>query len=122
MVIAKEKSLREIKDIFTFIFPGLKIEFYKAPHQKNELSPQSSQYDENLRLSEINSNLLNDEFMFSPEKTVAEFEREFENKFGIHVQVFRRSNELWLQTAATDDWTLEVQNRKGIHSTQSKII
>ena len=122
MVIAQEKTLREIKDIFSFIFPGLKIEFYKGSHLKYELSTQSSQYDENLRLSEISSKLFSDEFKFYPKNTVAEIEKEFEDRYGIHIQIFRRSNDLWLQTSATDDWTLEEQNRKGLQSTESKII
>jgi hypothetical protein len=34
----------------------------------------------------------------------------------MNIQVFRRSGMLWLQTSATDDWTLATQELKGGHS------
>ena len=43
---------------------------------------------------------------------VAELENAFAKSFGFAVQVFRKSGNVWLQTTATDDWTLEEQNLK----------
>ena len=43
---------------------------------------------------------------------VAELESAFFVTFGLAVQVFRKSGKVWLQTTATDDWTLEEQNLK----------
>ena len=47
------------------------------------------------------------------EMEVSKLEQAFEKKYGLHVQVFRRSGNIWLQTTKTDSWTLEAQNRKG---------
>ena len=49
---------------------------------------------------------------------LSDVEKEFEDKFGIYVQVFRRSKDLWLQTVSTDHWDLKTQNSKGIHSVE----
>ena len=44
---------------------------------------------------------------------VSDFEKMFHDKFGLNVQVFRKSGNLWMQTTSTDHWTLAEQNRKG---------
>ena len=38
-------------------------------------------------------------------------------KYSLNIQVFRKSADIWLQTSATDHWTLEKQNGKGQRST-----
>lgn len=43
--------------------------------------------------------------------TVAELENMFTETFGLPVQVFRKSNNVWLQTITTDNWTLSEQNQ-----------
>lgn len=121
MKITKDKTIREVKDLFSFKFPGLKMEFYEKKNEAYKGSEVANQFDENLKIAEINPNITSGEIVFRNENTTRDIEQSFEDLFGLHVQVFRRSNELWLQTSATDDWTLEVQNRKGIHSTQSSI-
>lgn len=54
---------------------------------------------------------------FDPETTVAELEKTFRKKFGLKVQVFRRSGDVWLETTITDKWTLFQQNKHGEEST-----
>ena len=43
---------------------------------------------------------------------VWQLERLFEEDCGLHVQVFRRSGKIWLETSRTDDLTLEQQEAK----------
>lgn len=119
MTVTKDNTIREIKEFFSSKFPGLKIEFYEKHHEAYKGSQGSIQYDENLTIAEINPSITSGEIMFQDSNTTKGLEQKFEDLFGLHVQVFRRSNDLWLQTIATDDWTLEVQNRKGLHSIQS---
>jgi len=114
MRIKKNKTLRQVKDIFSFVFPGLKIEFYKKAHRPTELSANVLEYDEQLTIAEINPNIVHNEIVFEPNNTVEFIEQEFEKKFGLHVQVLRKSNDLWLQTSKTDDWTLDQQNQLAI--------
>jgi hypothetical protein len=45
--------------------------------------------------------------------TVQELERVFQEELGLFIQVFRRSGKVWLETTATDNWTLFKQNEEG---------
>jgi len=54
----------------------------------------------------------------SPEHTVAEMETELWEKFGLSVQIFRKSGNLWIETSLTDSWTLERQNREGMEMSE----
>ncbi len=49
----------------------------------------------------------------TPNMTVAELEQNFNDVYGLSVQVFRKSGNVWLETTATDDWTLKSQNEQG---------
>ena len=42
-----------------------------------------------------------------------ELEKIFKDQFGLAVQVFRKSGNLWLETTMTDNWTLQQQNNHG---------
>jgi hypothetical protein len=43
---------------------------------------------------------------------VWQLEKQFEEGFGLHVQVFRKSGRTWLETSVTDDLTLVEQQAK----------
>jgi hypothetical protein len=45
--------------------------------------------------------------------TVQELERVFQDELGLYVQVFRKSGKVWLETTATDNWSLYKQNMEG---------
>lgn len=107
-----------MKEEFAAQFPGLKIEFFDQPHKKAEGSSAEHQYTDDLVLANICHDEKEGQITLSGNMTVAAVEQAFEDKFGLHVQIYRRSNDLWLQTSFTDDWTLEVQNTKGMHSVQ----
>lgn len=116
MKIIDNKTIAEIQSEFKDLYPGLKIEFYKSKHESHKGSPIDDQWPSNLKLADIRSKHNKGELILSPEMRVADLEKDFEDKFGLHVQVFRKSRNLWLQTSVTDEWTLEKQNQKGLHS------
>lgn len=119
MIINDDVRLSDIKRAFSMQYPGLRIEFYNQPHRDHEGSPMNEKLGENLNVGEIREgDFQSGELHLSDDLTVTAVERLFENKFGLHIQIFRRSNNLWLQTTATDHWTLGVQNGKGIRSVQ----
>lgn len=119
MLIRDEKTLQETQNDFMALFPFLKIEFYSARHKAGEGSPVDDQLDLTMRIGDARRKKAEGEFRISPEMSAAELERLFSEKFGLNVQVFRRSGDIWLQTTTTDSWPLEEQNRKGERSTQS---
>ena len=116
MKLTASTRIKDVQKEFSELYPGLKLEFYKKAHKSFEGSFEKDILDSNHTIAEI-SNMDSDHTLsISPEMSVAQLENEFEERFGLHVQVFRRSKELWLQTSTTDDWSLEKQNRKGEHS------
>ena len=118
MKIRPDLSIEEVIIEFSKVYPGLKLEMYNKEHGEGENSSQTAVIDHAMKLKDVNSSIVSKDLVLNPQMTVAELENTFKDTFGLNVQVFRRSNQLWLQTSATDNWTLEVQNRKGIHSVQ----
>ena len=45
--------------------------------------------------------------------TVKELEKTLRDKFGLTVQVARKSGSIWLETTISDNWTLKQQNDHG---------
>lgn len=119
MRISKERTIAELQQDFQASFPGLQLRFYRRQHAEHEGSPKRSQYPATMALGALNQNLEAGDIELNGQSSVANFEGELERRFALHAQVFRRSNNLWLQTTSTDDWSLETQNRKGLHSIQA---
>lgn len=109
-------TIKEIKKKFHSQFEGVKIEFYKNSHQENEGSSIQDQLDEDITIAELNPKFQAEVIQFNEENQVIEVENVFKEKLNLNIQVFRRSNDVWLQTSKTDNWTLKVQNQKGINS------
>jgi hypothetical protein len=66
-----------------------------------------------MKLKDIQINQRVGEIIISKQTLVSDLEHQFENDFGLYVQVFRKSGRIWLETTATDNWTLEQQNEEG---------
>jgi len=113
MQINNNKSTSQIKEEFNILFENLKIEFFSSSHQAKEGSHESQKIKENLHLSSIRNNSNEGEFLISPEMSITELEQAFEQNFGIYIQVYRKSGDIWLQTTSTDDWSLSKQNTIG---------
>lgn len=116
MLIQDNLSIKEIQEAFHGLYPGLKIEMYEIAHEESKGSKKSDQYDSSVRLSEIRSFHKEGDFTILPEMTVQQVEDIFEELYGLHVQIFRKSNTIWLQTSKTDHWTISESNRKGLSS------
>ena len=117
MIIQDSKTIKQIQEEFHTMFPGLKIEFYRIPHDQFKGSLKENQYESDLHLFEVREHHNEGEIIINQEMTVRQLEGLFEELYGLHAQVFRKSNYVWLQTSKTDDWTLGEQNRKGLKST-----
>jgi len=103
----------DIKSKFSQYYPYLKLEFFRKSHDEGEASTKGDIFKENEEIGNIRTKHNTGDFEFTPDNTVNELEQGFEEKFGIHVQVFRKSHNLWLETTATDSWTLREQNETG---------
>ena len=111
--ITPHTTIKEVQDAFSKVYPALRIEFYKKAHSENIVTP------EKYKINSEGAGALQTIFSkkavidINKNKTVAEFEKDFFQTFEVAAQVFRRSENIWLQTSKTDDWTLEKQNAQG---------
>ncbi len=119
MLITPNSTIREIQKDFQAAFPGLNIAFYTKESMAYDASSKKNEYPLDTVISSIASLQENVNIVLNAQQTVKDFENSLEAKMGLHVQVFRKSNDLWIQTTKTDHWTLEVQNGKGIRSQQN---
>jgi len=109
--IRKSKVIGEVQKDFTNAYPFLKLEFYR-----NTTGRPGPTIRQNL----IKSVLLNEagnqkegDLEITDSMTVGQLEQAFYDKFGMMVQVSRKSGSIWLETTMTDNWTLKQQNEHG---------
>jgi hypothetical protein len=113
MILNNSTKITEIQKAFQKVFSNLKIEFYNEPHDPGKGSVQRNHLPEDSLIGNSGFNGNESDLIWNENMTVQEFETEMSQKFGLFVQVFRKSGNLWMQTTATDSWTLSEQNRKG---------
>ncbi|HNM25809.1 MAG TPA: hypothetical protein PKL15_10280 [Saprospiraceae bacterium] len=112
--IQPEMTVAEVCDSFHSAYPYLKLEFFSVSHRAFQGS--LAQYmikDHSTRLSALNAGIAEGDLDCRPEVTVRVLEDNMERQFGLHIQVFRLSHDLWLVSSATDNLTLFEQNRRG---------
>lgn len=107
--IDDSKTIAELQKEFVDAFQYVKIEFFTKPHQSGETSAKKDMIDASKKLGEIRTIHIEGDFIITKDMLVSDVEEVFKNKFGVHVQVFRKQNEVWLLTTNTDNWTLERQ-------------
>ena len=116
MKIYLNKTIAEIKKDFNTFFPGLSLSFYKKPHKEREGSSPKEEISEDMAITNI-VDFADEEYIeINPDMSVMEFESNMQEKYKLSIQVFRKSKDLWLQTSATDHWSLNLQNEKGLKS------
>ena len=109
MKIDQNKSITEIKQEFSGIFPFLKIEFLKKSH--NTFGGNSNMeiigVKDHVNIKESGEIFINESM------TVNELEQRFKSQFDLNIQVFRKHGKTWIETTVTDNWTLYKQNEQG---------
>ena len=111
MILSKNKTVKDVQNEFSDQFPFLKIEFYHKAHDHFEGSKKKDQASNTALLGELNPEMKEGEFEITKNLSVDNLETGFEEKFGLHVQVFRKSGHEWLQTSVSDAWTLEEHSK-----------
>jgi len=113
ILINDEQTLGQIKEAFNNKFPHLKLEFYDHEHKEGEGSPERFLLDDNHKVAEVRKKQNEGHLSINANQKVNTLESRFQEIYGLNVQVFRKSNQLWMQTTATDEWTLSHQEQKG---------
>lgn len=107
-------TINQLQAQFATYFPNLKLVFFSKPHDAYKGSPAKFIItDRNTSLGSLSSHIPeNAELELRLEMPVWQLERLFELEYKLHLQLFRRSGNTWLETSVSDDLTLEQQEAK----------
>ena len=123
------KKLKTLQDDFNDKFPNLKIEFSSKPSidDKGEsiFLRAKDKIDNSKTLSEVRTKTGDGKISINGRKKTETLEKEFQDVFGLFIQVSRwhrytDGTEFWVQSSATDDWTLTKQNTHSKETTKTK--
>ena len=118
MIINSTSTVKEIQKDFQQKFPGLNVAFYSQSSKVYHAFYKKNEYPLDTSISTISPFLDQIDVVLDENKSVKDFERTLQEQMKLHVQVCRRSTDLWIQTTKTDDWTFDVLKGKGISSQQ----
>jgi hypothetical protein len=108
-----EKTTEGVNSQFNAVYPFLRIGFFQEPHAFGKSNGKSKIINGSMKIGQLKRSIEPGTIEINGSTTVWELESSFEKKFGLHIQVFRKSGSIWLETTATDNWTLEQQNEQG---------
>lgn len=121
LTINDKRKIYAIQEEFNALFPYLKIEFFSKPHKIGGASAKKLMKPGGKTLGECRTIHNKGKITITPNMTVADLEQNFNDVYGLSVQVFRKSGKVWLETTVTDKWSLEEQNKQG-ESLSGKIV
>ncbi|MCB0573835.1 MAG: hypothetical protein KDC61_04630 [Saprospiraceae bacterium] len=112
--ISTDKTIAKLQEEFSARYPYLKLVFFSKPHKAYKGSHAKFLIaDGDKTLGSMEKQPKSGDLYIEANMPTWQLERLFEQEFGLHVQVFRKSGNTWLETSVTDDLTLEEQNVKG---------
>ncbi len=106
-------TLENLQRSFNTEFPFLKLEFFTRPHDKGKPTEKQFLVNSKRTIDSCNPELKETTVTIPTAMTVQELEKLFQDDLGLYVQVFRKSGKVWLETTATDNWSLFKQNEEG---------
>lgn len=109
--LLRNKTVNNIQLEFNKAYPFLKIDMYK-PSGRGQFEGGRVKLNYSTLLGAAGI-LEEGELLVFDSMTVGQFEKSFLEKFGVMVQVSRKSGTVWLETTMTDRWTLKQQNDHG---------
>ncbi|HET7115403.1 MAG TPA: hypothetical protein VFI29_02875 [Hanamia sp.] len=117
-------KIKELQKKISKTYPYLKVEFYKQPYSEMKVSEKKDRMLPDEIISEQSDSFEAEKFDINRNRTVGAVEKEFYEKFGIAMQVSRRSGNIWIETSKTDNRTLKAQNQlgKSMNSSQAQLI
>jgi hypothetical protein len=114
MQIHHDDTLEQVQKSFNTEFPYLKLEFFTRPHEKGKPTEKQFLVNAKRTVDSCNPDLKDTTLSIPTAMTVQELESVFQDELGLYIQVFRKSGKVWLETTATDNWTLFKQNEEGL--------
>ena len=109
----------DVKKQFNQYFPFLKLECFSQAHAESTGTTKKAMLDGNTPLKDLHLKQYGS-FTFDETTTVNAFEQSLATVYGLHVHVFRHSGKVFIETTATDDWTLKAQNQEAKSMSEQK--
>ncbi|HZI55114.1 MAG TPA: hypothetical protein VFD56_15465 [Chitinophagaceae bacterium] len=109
--ILKTRSVGDVQHDFSQEYPYLRMDFFKQLAGKH--GPSIKQKVVRTAKLSASGKLTEGELEIHDSMTVGQLESVFRERFGINMQVSRKSGPVWLETTVTDKWTLKQQNEHG---------
>lgn len=110
ILIEGMETVGEVKEQFQKVYPMLKLEFFHHEHKKGEGSPMSDKINDDVVLDDVRASHAEGKLDFNPGTVISVLESKFHDSFGLNVQVFRKSGNIWLEIISTDNRTLKEEN------------
>lgn len=108
--------ITDLQDDFSDSFPLLKIEFYDEPHHYKERASDKHRILGDWKIGSIRKIHNPGELEIMSWYSAGRVERDFKEKFGLNVQVFRQENGSWIQNRNSDTLSLAEQMDRARHS------
>lgn len=116
--IRPNDHISDLQNAFTTAYPHLKLQFFSKSHGESKGSfAKFMIHDRNTQLRDLNPELRESSISIAPDTITWALEKNFEESFLLHVQVFRQSGSIWLETSVSDHLTLAEQEAKAAKST-----
>ncbi len=113
--IASNILLEEVQKDFSEFFPYLRLRF--LPNTKLPVGQQPVRQNmvnrPGMKFGDLNNKIAEGSVELNDSITVRALENIFKTKFGVTVQVLRKSGNIWMEASITGNWTLGQQNEHG---------
>src|SRR6476620_10023967 len=112
--INKISCIKDIQKAFCKAYPYLKIEFFDMPHNWGETTRKAHRYASGFKLSMIERKKHSPGIIhFQPWMKTGQIEEQMKEQFGLFTQIYRRNGYEWIESAGTDELSLDEQNEIG---------
>ena len=121
LYIRQNSTVADIQAAFSKRFPFLKAVFFRnAVEGASGFGGNYMVLDNHILLPELSDSLphYDEEFVISPNITVAEFENALHDRYGLTVRIYCKHYGDWVETTNSRNLDLEGQNEKGALTSQ----
>lgn len=109
--INPETTFQHIQKLFSTEFPLLKLQFFQVPASTNAANYRKDLIENSHEKVGSHTTIAMDKiFAIHPNMLVGDFEKLFEEKLHLHVQVFYKAGNHWLESIQSDPNSLRQLN------------
>jgi hypothetical protein len=112
ITITSARKIFAIRKEFNANFPDLQIEFFGKPHAKSGAPSKKMIRNRLADISSCRNEHAEGHIEINPNMTVRDLCDIFRDRYGITVQLFCKSENKWIEFPATENWTLNKQNKQ----------